>query len=145
MSESLTNEIHGIPGIVAAPILPVLYDTVERHIILTMPVDNLQQLVLRLVSLPALPETVCPQREHVNLSRELAHKRVYTVGRPSIHEIIVGRITNLGRERHSAGIVLEVSPGIIVPIDAPPLQRLNNILEVLKIRLFHKLLRATSV
>ena len=55
MSESLTNEIHGIPGIVAAPILPVLYDTVERNIILTMPVNNLQQFVLSFIAFPALP------------------------------------------------------------------------------------------
>ena len=68
MPEPLTYEVHGIPGIVASPVLPVLYDTVKRNIILTMPVNNLQQFVLSLVSLTALPVAECPQWEHVYFS-----------------------------------------------------------------------------
>ena len=41
----LGEEVHGIPQIVAAPVLPVLDDSVERHLKATMHVHHLQEFL----------------------------------------------------------------------------------------------------
>ena len=39
------EEVHGVPCVVAAPVLPVLDDSVERYIVGSMPAYNLEELV----------------------------------------------------------------------------------------------------
>ena len=42
VGKGLSDEVHGVPGVVAAPVLPVLYDAIERHTQLAVFVDYLQ-------------------------------------------------------------------------------------------------------
>ena len=58
------EELHGVPVVVAAPVLPVLNDAIERNLQVTILVHHLEQFLLRLVAFAALMETVCPQGHH---------------------------------------------------------------------------------
>ena len=89
------EEVHRIPQIVGAPVLPVLNDSVERHLQLAVFVHHAQQLGSTLITLLALPVTEGPQREHRHLARKVAHLRYHPVGRAAIHEIIVNAAANL--------------------------------------------------
>ena len=142
----LCQEVHGVPEVVGAPVLPVLDDAVEGHLQRTVLIDDPEKLGGTLVTLLALPETVGPQREHRYITREMAHLGNHAVGRATVHEIVIDTVADLGGERHAFhGIVIELCAGVVVPVDAPALDGLQDILEVLEIRLFHQLMFATTV
>ena len=139
------QEVHSIPQIVGTPILPVLYDTVERHLQLTILIHYALRLSSSLISLLRLPEAVRPQREHRHVAREMAHLCNHSVGRAAIHEIVVDTLPCLRVEGHAVGIVFEESRRVVLPIYAPALYRLHNALEVLEVRLLHTLLLTATV
>ena len=143
--EGLADEVHGVPSVVAAPILPVLDDTIERNLKATVLVNHLEQLLLRLVAFAALPEAEGPEREHWHIARQLAHTSVHAIGILAVHEIIVGAIAHLGTECHALGIVLKIGTAVVVPVDAPAFHRLYDVLEVLQIGLLHMLGEPTAV
>ncbi len=58
------HKFHGVPQVVVAPVLPVLYDAVEGHAEFAVALHHSYCLVLALVALAALPEAVSPEREH---------------------------------------------------------------------------------
>ena len=145
VGECLTDKVHGIPCIIASPILPILYDSIERNLQFSIVVNHLKQFLLRLVTFATLPIAKGPKREHRNIARQLAHTPVHSVGIPAIHKIIVGTITHLGTEGHALGIVLKVGTAIVVPKDSPAFYRLDYILEILEVRLLHMFRETTSV
>ena len=71
--ELFRQEVHGVPQIVAAPVLPVLDNTVEGHVQGTVLVDDALGLAGRLVALLRLPVAIGPKWEHGHLTCELAH------------------------------------------------------------------------
>ena len=97
----LCQEVHSIPEVVGAPVLPVLDDTVEGHLQRTVLIDDTEELGGTLVTLLALPEAVGPQREHRYITREMAHLGNHAVGRATVHEIVIDTVADLGGERHA--------------------------------------------
>ncbi len=93
--ETGIHELHGIPQIVAAPVLPVLDNAVEWQTELTIFVDHPGNLMLALVTLARLPESVAPQWKHRHLARDGAHLGYHPVGITAVHEIIVHTVTHL--------------------------------------------------
>ena len=102
------QEVHGIPKVVATPILPVLDDTIQRHIVGTVPIHHFEQFLRSLIAFAALPIAECPQREHGHFTTECTHLSVDTVGRASPHEVIIDGIAYFGREFHAIGIVNKI-------------------------------------
>ena len=104
----LSQEIHGVPQVVRAPILPVLDDAIERNLQLTVFIDHTKQFRSTLVAFLALPETVSPQWEHRHIARKMTHLGNHTVSRTAIHKIIVLAVAHLRGERHARRIVVEL-------------------------------------
>ena len=102
------QEIHGIPKVVATPILPVLDDTIQRHIVCTVPIHHFEQFLRSLIAFAALPIAECPQGEHGHFTTECTHLGVYTIGRASPHEVVIDGIAHFGREFHAIGIVNKI-------------------------------------
>ena len=76
----------------------------------------------------------------------MAHLGDNPVGRTAIHEIVVLTVANLRGERHAfGGIVVELGARVVVPEDAPALNGLQDILEVLQVRLLHQLMLPPTV
>ena len=67
----------------------------------------------------------------------MADAGIHPVGILAIHEIVVGTIAHFGFEGHALGIVVKLGAGIVVPIDSPDLDRLDDVLKVLKIALLY--------
>ena len=65
------------------PVLPVLYDTVERNLEFAVFVEYAAQFVRTLVTFAALPVTHGPEREHGGLSGQVADAGNYAVCVPS--------------------------------------------------------------
>ena len=129
--EVLREEVHGVPQVVGAPILPVLNDTVQGHLQFTILIDNAFCLGSGLIALLRLPEAVCPQREHRYIACQLTHQGNVAIGRAAIHKVIVYAFAGLRRERHAVLVVIELRGRVVLPIDAPALDALQHILEVL--------------
>ena len=64
LGEILSEEVHRVPLIVGAPVLPVLDDTIEGHLQLAMLIDDALRLSSTLIALLRLPEAIGPQGEH---------------------------------------------------------------------------------
>ena len=141
----LCQKVHGVPKIVATPILPVLDDAVEGHLQLAILIYNTLRLGSRLITLLRLPVAKGPQWEHGHIAREVAHLGNHTVGRAAVHEVVVYTLTCLRVEGHAIRIVLKQCWRIVFPIDTPALDTLDDILEILQVRLFHTLLLTTTV
>ena len=105
--EVLREEVHGVPQIVGAPILPVLNDAVEGHLKGTVLIDDALRLRGRLITFLRLPEAVGPKREHGHIARQPAHLGDDAVGTAAIHKIVVDALARLRVEGHALGIVLE--------------------------------------
>ena len=141
----LRQEVHRVPQVVRAPVLPVLDDTVERHLQRTILIDDGLRFLSRLIALLRLPEAVRPQREHRHVARQLAHQGNDTVGRATIHKVVVDALPCLRGKRHALGIVLKHRGRVVLPVDTIALDRLQHILEVLQVRLFHAFLQSATV
>ena len=107
IGEVLGEEVHGVPQVVTAPVLPVLDDAVEGHVQGAILVDDALGLASTLIALFRLPEAVGPQGEHGDVATEVAHLGDDTVGALAIHKVIVHAIAYLGVEGHAVGIVLK--------------------------------------
>ena len=143
--ESVAQKLHGIPKIVRTPILPVLHDTVERNALFAVFMHYPGQFGQAFIAFLALPETVCPQREHRHLSRQFAHLADTAVHRLPVHEIIVHAVGHLGTERHAVLVIVEIRGGVIVPIKCPALHRLDDVLVIFRIALYHIAMGSTAV
>ena len=64
----LRKEIHCIPQIIGAPILPVLDDSIQRNTQLSVLLHNAQCLIGTLITFLTLPVTVGPQGEHRHIT-----------------------------------------------------------------------------
>ncbi len=115
----LREEIHGVPQVVGAPVLPVLNDAVEGHLQGTVLIDDALRLGSTLIAFLRLPEAVGPEREHRYVAREVAHLGDDTIGRTPIHEVIVDATACLRSEGHAVGIVIELRGRIVLPIKTP--------------------------
>ena len=145
VTEVLRKEVHRIPQVIRAPILPVLDDTVEGYIQLAVLVNNTLGLAGGLIAFLRLPIAVGPQGEHRHVAREIAHLGNHTVSRAAKHEIIVDPLAYFGIKGHTLGIVLKERRRIVFPIEAPALDALQYILEILQVRLFHTFLLTATV
>ena len=87
--EQFVQELHCVPGIIGAPVLPVLDNSVQRHSCSAVSLDHVKQFRLALVALAALMVTVSPQRHHWNLAGKGANCGYHTVGIPAIDEVVV--------------------------------------------------------
>ena len=139
VEEVIVQELHCVPRIVRAPILPVLDNAVEGHLRLTVLVEHGKQLTRCLITLLRLPVAVGPEGEHRHLSGERAHLGNVAIGRATQHEIVVHSIAHLRRKRHShaLGRLVVDSTGVVVPVDGPAADALEHVLEVLQVRLLH--------
>src|SRR4029450_331247 len=81
------------------PILPILNYAVDWNGLISISAHHVQQLLLRLVAVLALPESPRPTAKHRRDSGQAAVGRDHLVERWSIHEIIVNRIACLGVPR----------------------------------------------
>ena len=106
--EALTAELHSVPQIVAAPVLPVLDDAVKRHTVAAVTVYHACQLVPAAVSLAALVKAIGPQRLHRHLAREPSHALDDTVGITSVYEIVVNHLPHLRLQCEYIGTVTDV-------------------------------------
>ena len=91
----LREEVHRVPQIVRAPVLPVLDDTIEGHLQSTILVDNALRLTSSLITLLRLPIAVSPQGEHRHITCQLAHQGNITVGTSAIHKVVVHALAGL--------------------------------------------------
>mmetsp|Transcript_93217 Transcript_93217/g.268379 ORF Transcript_93217/g.268379 Transcript_93217/m.268379 type:complete len:215 (-) Transcript_93217:915-1559(-) len=74
------------------PIEPILHDRIERYPALAEPAGRLENLVLRLVVLLALPEPICPPRIERRLSGQDAVPRDGVVRRGGEDEVVVDEV-----------------------------------------------------
>ena len=108
-------ELKRVPMRLVTPILPVLYDVVERNPPVPILFHYGFQFVERLVSLTGLPETVDPFAEHRHMSSQFTiscHRPGHVT---AMNEIVVRRITHLGSKAVHPVRILELGSGIIVP------------------------------
>ena len=135
------EELHRVPVVVAAPVLPVLNDTVERNLQVTIFVHHLEQFLLRLVTLAALMETISPEGQHGHFAREVAHLGNHTVGIATIHEVVIHHLAHFRLQFDVACLTFSGSDqtggGVVVPVDAITLDGLVEMGKVLQIALFH--------
>ena len=97
------HKAHGVPVGVAAPVLPVLHNTVERQPSAAELVEHRGQLVARFVAFAALPVAHGPEREHRGAARKLSYSRDDAVLRAvAIEEIIVHAGRHLAGEDGAA-------------------------------------------
>ena len=144
VTEVGVDELHGIPVVVAAPVLPVLDDAVEGHTRLPVGAEHLQQFVLRLVAFAALVEAVGPQRQHGHLARQVAHLADDTICIAAIHEIVVHALSHLAFQcKHL--VVADHGGGVVVPVHAVALDALEEMGIVLQIGLLHLAVLAAQV
>ena len=135
--EVLVEELHGIPVVVGAPVLPVLYDAVEGYAEPTVLPYDLQQLLLALVAFAALVEAVGPQREHGRLPCEVPQLAYHAVGVAAEHEIVAQVIADLRLESQRIARV-ELCGRVVVPVYAVALDALEDVGIVLEVRLHHE-------
>ena len=138
------EEVHRVPEVIAAPILPVLDDAIERHLEFAVFGEDGEEFLATLVTLLRLPIAESPQREHRHLSRKRPHLRDNAVCRAAVHKIIVFIVGNFRGKLHTFRRAVKLGRGIIVPENAPAFDALQHILKVLKIRLFHQNVRVSA-
>ena len=131
--EVLAREVHRVPHIVASPVLPVLDDAVERHFESAILVNDALRLGCSLVAFFRLPEAEGPHWEHRHIACQVANLRDNSVGTPAIHEVVVDAFACFRVEGHAVEVVLEEGGSVVVPIDAPAFDALQDILEVLQV------------
>ena len=135
--EVLVEELHGIPVVVASPVLPVLDDAVERHSEFTVLSADLQQFLLRLIAFTTLVEAVGPEREHRCLAREVTQFADDSVCRSSEEEIIIYGITHLRLQSEAFGSI-KFSGRVVIPVDSIAALALEDIGIVIQVRLHHQ-------
>ena len=91
----LRKKVHRIPQVVATPILPILDNAVKRHIQCTVLVDDAFRFLGTLVALLTLPESISPQWEHGHIARQMTNLGDDTIGRTTVHEVIVNTFSYL--------------------------------------------------
>ena len=102
------QEVHRIPQVIGAPILPILNDTVKRHLQGTILVDDTLRFSSGLITLFRLPEAIGPEWEHRHITREMAHLGYHTIGTATIHEIIVNTLAYQRSKGHSFGVIVKL-------------------------------------
>ena len=105
--EILREEIHRIPKIVASPVLPVLYDTIQRHLQLAIFIHDTLCFCSCLVTFLRLPESVGPEGEHRYVATQMTHLGDHPVSIATIHEVVIYALANLGVEGHAVSIILK--------------------------------------
>src|SRR5258707_12691325 len=85
---------HGIPITVLSPILPVLYDPIQRNLQRTISLYHIQQFELSFISLAGLKEPIDPEWHQWRLARQFTHTGNYSIATSSKEEIIVRAITD---------------------------------------------------
>ncbi len=83
---------------VFAPVEPVEHDVVDRDVAAAILAQHAEQLFLRGVALPALPETVRPARQHHGATSELAVASDDVVQIFARDEVVIERVGHLGRQ-----------------------------------------------
>ena len=139
IAEQRILEIHGIPQIIVPPVLPILDDTVYRHVQLPVFFQHPHYLILTLIPLLALHVSVCPQRYHRHVARQTAHLCHHAIGISSIHEVIIYAVADLRTESCLLVRVDEIGGRIVIPIYTIPLYRLYKRNEIFHIPLHHTL------
>ena len=119
-------EGHRVPVLVAAPVLPVLDDAVQRHTQGAVFVHHFTELVGALVAFAALPEAQCPERIERGLPRQLSDSGNHAVGMAAIDEVIVGTVTHFRVERCLLRIVGKGGRRVVVPIQSVPLDGVDE-------------------
>ena len=110
-------EFHGVPVLVAAPVLPVLDDSIQRNFQLPVFVYDFAQFVRTFVAFAALPEAQCPERIQRGLSGQVAYSGYDSVGVAAVDEVVVGTVAYFRVEGGFLRIVEEGGRGVIVPVE----------------------------
>ena len=138
------NELHGIPCVVAAPVLPVLNHHIDRNLERTILAEHFKQFVGTLVAFAALHEAVCPEWSHWHLASELAYLSDSAVRITAIDHIVVGEVAHFRLELHAVGIVSKVGRRVVVPEEGITLGRMYDVDIVVTIALHHVVVRVAS-
>ena len=91
----LRQEVHGVPQVVGAPVLPVLDNTIQGHLQFAVLINNALGFGSGLVTLLRLPETIGPQWKHGHIATQMAHLCNHAIGRTTIHKVIVDHVACL--------------------------------------------------
>ena len=147
IAKLIVEELHSVPCVVGAPVLPVLDDAVERYAQFAVAAHHLEQFALTLVALAALVETIGPQGKHGHLTCEVTHLGNHAIGIAAIYEIVVNGRAHLALEHHLSTHALvggdESGGRVVVPIDAVSLDALEHVGIVLEVALLHAAVFAT--
>ena len=112
-------ELHRVPLRIAAPVLPVLHDGIDRDVTAAVFVEHARKLVWRLVALAALPVAIGPQREHRGLSAQQSNLLHHAVLRAVlVEEVVIDALADAAAQGGPASIVAPERLSCIVPIDA---------------------------
>src|ERR1700757_3331706 len=77
---------------------PVLHDVVHRNVHYTILLRDIEQLLLRLVAIFALPKAIRPLAEHWRSARELTIFADDPIELRAIEKVIVNRVSDLRTE-----------------------------------------------
>ena len=135
--EILVEEVHGVPEVVASPVLPVLHHAVHRYALGAVALEHAEKFGAALVPLAALHEAVAPQREHGHMTREVAYRGDHSVGVATVYEVVVNAVSDLRLEGHPVIPVAEQGRRRVVPKDAVALYGLHDGRVVVGIALYH--------
>ena len=110
------QELHGVPVVVVAPILPVLHDAVEGHLVGTVLADDVDDLLCAHVALLALVESEVPYRRQLGAARQMAPLAQHILGVVAHEHVVIDGLPG-GGEGGSIGGIGERSRRIVVPIE----------------------------
>src|SRR6185437_16658725 len=93
------------PGVIL-PVTPVLHDVVEGQTELPVLLDYAQELLLRLVMIPALPESIRPTRQQYRLTRKVTIAADHPIEARGTAEVVVDGLPGLRGEREPLALRL---------------------------------------
>ena len=127
IAEFRIAELHGVPQIVPAPILPILHHTIEGHFQTTVLCGHAHRLVRTRIPLFALEVTVSPQGNHGDLPGQHTHltDSLVSVRFRTFHEIIIHTVTYCRFERHAIGTIAVSCRRGIIPKQGITLSGMN--------------------
>src|SRR5258708_233259 len=85
--------------LVCLPIKPILDDVIDGNITRTKSFEDVETLLLRFVTLAALPKAKSPARHHRRLAANTAIAGDYLIDLGSINKVVVNTIADFGPER----------------------------------------------
>ena len=90
-------KLHGVPAVLA-PVLPVLDQGVNRKVAFAELHSNVQDFLLGMISLPALPESIHPLGKHRRFAGELTIIGNDLIQLRAVEKVVINSLPHLGAE-----------------------------------------------